>query len=320
MPAKKKTTTHSHVSHATHSKTEEATIAVASSTPSTSQPPATPQASSPTPAVTGSSTPATGTSAIFIPPPPPGANIPAVPSNFIPNSGTTYRGITPTKAELVALPLAVNDLAKFTSYAQVIGTTAPPYAEVLQCFEVSNEWSSMRTSSSAWDAYCQSQEGICWTTMRATMDRLQPAFMLAATTDPSLLTKMAGLATLLGVKKAIAQKGVATKRANKKAIAEGKAPVHGLIGKQRKKAADKAIVASATPASTSVAPTATPAPAATGAPVAIATPVAVATPVTAPSPIVAAPTPPATNGASPAVSPATGGVPPLVNGASSTGH
>jgi hypothetical protein len=316
MPAKKKNATHSHATHVTHAQTEEATIALAPSTPPASPPPAPQPASSSAPLATGSSTPATAKSGIFLPAPPPSANIPAVPSNFIPKSGTTYRGISPLKAELVALPLAVNDLAKFTRYAQVFGGTAPPYAEVLQCFEVTNQWSSMRTSSSAWDAYCESQEGICWTTMRATIDRLRPAFLLAATTDPSLATQLPGLYTLLDVKKGIAQKGAATKRANKKAIAEGKAPVHGKVGKQRKKAADKAILASVAPATTSAAPTAAaPAPTATATPVAVTGPVTVAAPAAAAAPIA-----PVANGAPPPATPASGGTSPLVNGVNGTGH
>ena len=85
----------------------------------------------------------------------------------------------------------------------------------------------MRTASSAWDVYGQAQEGICWTVMRAAMASLKPAFALAAERDPSLPAKYPGLAALLGVKKAIAHKAVSTKRANKKAVAEGRQPTHG---------------------------------------------------------------------------------------------
>jgi hypothetical protein len=112
----------------------------------------------------------------------------------------------------------------------------------------------MRTASAAWDAYCNDQEGICWRAMRSNLVRLRPAFDLAVAGNPALATKYAGLATLLGVKKTIAKKAVSTKRANKKAVAGGKAPVHVQIGKQRKKAADKAIVAAAQGAPHTVSP------------------------------------------------------------------
>ena len=229
----------------------------------------------------------------YLTPPPKNALIPPVPSSFVPESGADYRGITPKKAELVTLPLAVDDLRKFTNYGLVVGATAPPYEEILSTFAVTNEWSSMRTASSAWDVYGQAQEGICWTVMRAAMASLKPAFALAAQRDPSLPAKYPGLAALLGVKKAIAHKAVSTKRANKKAVAEGREPTHGQVGKKRQKSADKAIVAAANAAanapttSSAAAPSAT-APSAT-APSAQPPAAATSTPPAA-SPVVATPT------------------------------
>jgi len=45
----------------------------------------------------------------------------------------------------------------------------------------------------------------------------------------------------------IAQRSVATKEANKKAIAEGKPPLHGVVGKQRKKTAKNVAYAAQPP-------------------------------------------------------------------------
>jgi hypothetical protein len=302
MP-KKIATSHSH---------KQAVTTHASATSSTAP-------STPAPVLEAGASTSSGTTGGFLNPPPSTANIPAVPSNFVPESGADYRGTSPRKAELVALPLALTDLANFANYATVIGTTAPPYETLMQMFAVTNAWSSMRTASSAWDAYCQEQEGICWRTMRGGMDRLRPAFTLAASGDPTLTTRFAGLTTLLGVKQAIAKKGVSTRRANKKALAEGKAPVHGQVGKQRKKAADKAIVAAAngtnggvTVAQPSSAPTA---------PVAVgpAAPVASVAPVAAVAPVVVAP---AASGVPAAAVPATVtvGSTPVVNGVNGVGH
>jgi len=178
--------------------------------------------------------------AIIFAPPPANAQIPAVPPNAAAGSGTSYRGVAPRMSELVALPLAVGNLEKFTDYTQRMGTAAPPYDEVTQLCEVVNSWSSMRAATEAWDAYCRDQEGIGWILMRAMMDRLQPAFMLAAKSDPSLVTKYSGLATLLGAKKAIATKGVATRKANKQSAAKGEPQTHGKVGKAKKRAAEKA--------------------------------------------------------------------------------
>jgi hypothetical protein len=288
MPTKK-TSSHVHVTSA--------------STTLRTNPVTTPSRSPPvSPTGTPSPTAPAGSPALFLKPPPPTTSIPAVPSNYVPNSGTNYRGTGPKKAELVALPLAVADLRNFTNYSQVIGATAPPYEAILQMFEVTNEWSSTRTASNAWDGYCVDQEGICWRQMRTAMGRLKPAFDLAAAGDSSLASTYAGLATLLGVKKVIAKKAVSTKRANKKAVADGKAPIHGQVGKRRKKAADKAIVLAAenggTDAATHGLETApSPAPAPTAPVVPPATPVTTGMPaVSAGSPTPAAPATP-TNGA-----------------------
>jgi hypothetical protein len=275
-------------------------VEAASSTveaPAAATPPA-PATVSPLPAPAPTSAPV-----IYLTPPPSDALIPAVPSNFVPESGTTYRSVAPKKAELVALPLAVSDLKKFSDYAQVLGATAPPYAEILQTFDVTNQWSSMRTSSLAWDVYGRDQEGICWTVMRPGMESLKSSFDLAAQRDPSLLAKFPGLAALLGVKKVIAVKAASTRRANKKAVAEGKPATHGQAGKKRAKAADKAIVAAANAAAKTPVEVSAPAPTA---PVA---PAVSAAPVTATSAVVT------TSAPAPVVAPANG-VPTSTNGAS----
>jgi hypothetical protein len=255
-------------------------------------------AASPAPIATAATTPAPATPAAPtapIAPPPTDANIPSVPDGFEPTNGTNYRGMQPQKAELVALPLAIRDLGNFASYATVIGTTAPPVDEVLSTFEVANEWSTMRNASSAWDQYSRDQEGIAWTIMRSMMDRLKPAFVLAAKTNPSIATKYAGLATLLGAKTVSAQKAAATKKKNKQDEAEGKTATHGQVGKAREKAAAKEALAQQNAKPVSSAPVASP----------IAAPV-VEAPIAAPAsqpPALAAPpapsgTPTGSNGAS----------------------
>ncbi len=70
---------------------------------------------------------------------------------------------------------------------------------------------------------------------RVLQDRLKSAFQLAVKNDVTLGTQLAGLATFLGAKQVIAQKAATTKRANGKALAEGKPPVHRAVGKTRQK-------------------------------------------------------------------------------------
>jgi hypothetical protein len=249
---------------------------------------------------------------VFLDPPPVTANIPAPPAGYVRPTGETFRSVLPRGGEETALPIAVKDLGKFTTYAQTLGATAPPYAQVLQTFDVANQWSSMRSRTAAWDTYCALQEGIAWTSVRAQMDRLRPSFQLAVTGDPTVATTYPGLATLLFAKKAIALRGASTRALNKKALAVGKEPLHGQAGKKRKKAAEKAAYLAAN--ATEVAPLPTPVVApVTAAPavvapahevVAAAPVVAAAAPVVVAAPVVATPvvTPPVAN-AGPVVAP-----------------
>ncbi len=94
----------------------------------------------------------------------------------------------------------MKNLALFTSYTQVMGTSAPSYAETLALFTVVYQWSSMRTASSAWDAYCVDQEGLGWATLRPVMASLRPLFEAAMKANPTLAAKLPALGTLLGAR------------------------------------------------------------------------------------------------------------------------
>jgi hypothetical protein len=179
----------------------------------------------------------------FVARPPSDVHIPTV--DYSPATPGEFVNVTPRVAELTALPQALKDLAAFTAYETVLGTAAPPYADVVQAFTVGSAWSSMRRASKAWDGYCVVQEGFAWRAIRLIMTQLVPVFALAAMRNAKLLTQYPGLASLLGAKKAIAQKGVSTKKLNKKAVAEGKPPTHGAVGKKAQRKAQKEALASA---------------------------------------------------------------------------
>jgi len=135
-------------------------------------------------------------------------------------------------------------------------------------------WSSMRLATSEWDEYCVLQEGYAWRAIRATLLRLEQAFLLAAQANPQLVATYPGLSSLLGAKKVIAQKAASTRRLNKAAKANGQPETHGVVGKQRQRKAEKAALASVAPAT----------------PVVTAP---VAAPVVQAAPVVAVATPPA---------------------------
>jgi len=195
--------------------------------------------------------------------PPKGTAIPAVPDDYVPATPGEFAAVVPRQSELSALPQALIDLSNFTDYAATLGATAPDVEEMRQSLGVGAQWSTMRQASTKWEGYASLQEGTAWKSIREQMDTLRPSFELAAKRNPKLVVKYAGLAKLLGAKRVIAQKGASTRMANKKAVAEGKTPVHGKVGKQRQRAAEKGALAAADVASTALAvtPVATPTPA-----------------------------------------------------------
>ena len=269
MPKTAKTTK---TKTATSTKTEGAmnktakiakTASAKTATSTTNEPTMTKSESATTTASTQSTPSAAAAPVIFQKAPPADALIPSPPSGFVPSSNSIFTGVLPRLVELGTLPGAIEDLKNFLDYATALGPTAPPIAEAIAAFDLGDQWSSMRKASSIWDLYAQMQEGIAWVTIRVIMDKLRPAFDLAKAHDSSIATKFASLNTLLTAKQSIAKKGVATRALNRQAIAEGKPPIHGKAGKRRKKASDKAIVASATAAPKTAATTAAAMPTAT---------------------------------------------------------
>ncbi len=176
----------------------------------------------------------------LITPPPADARIPTPPEGFEIPPNARYGTVQPKKIEMVAMPNAVVELGKFTDYAETLGKTVPPQPLVRQMFAVASQWSTMRIKAAAWDAYCNTQEALAWQGVRAQLKRIKPAFALAVQSDDALGAKYPALASLLMAKSTIAIKAVSTRRLNKLAIAEGKPPIHGGVGKRRKRAADKA--------------------------------------------------------------------------------
>ena len=316
----KKTVSHAHVSpsHASNVSIQEVPMTTkkiashAHVSPSVPQPqgetPAVPTPAEVAPHLATPPAPVAATATVALAPPPSNAVIPAVPSDYVPQSGVTYRSVAPKKTELLVLAAAVKNLAEFASYTQVMGPYAPPYAETLALFTVVYQWSSMRTASSAWDAYCVDQEGLGWTTLRPVMERLRPLLELAVKADPTLLVKLPALATLLGARTAIARKAVATRQRNRQSKARGEPQTHGKVGKTRKRAEEKAALGALQEQQQSSAPPAGPTAGHTGQGSVTTAPVAVVTApaATATSPVVSA------TSAVPAV---TSGVNGIANGA-----
>ena len=190
--------------------------------------------------------------------PPAGVTIPAPPSDYAPARPGEFRTVIPRKAELTCLPQALVDLSRFIAFDQTMGAVAPTQAEVTEALTAAKEWSATCQATDAWMGYARLMEGLAWRLVRAQLDCLRPAFALAVKRNPKIAEQYAGLAKLLTVPATAAQTAAATRKANEKAKAEGKPAIHGKVGKQRQRRAEKAALAAATtaPAQAPVAPAA----------------------------------------------------------------
>ena len=178
---------------------------------------------------------------------PPNVVTPSPPQGYEPTKGSNFRGVVPWTAELAVLPKVVQDLVRFTtSYPTVLGTSAPPVAQVIEAYTVGGQWSTTRAQSAAWDAYCRDQEGSAWRFIKGITDRLRPAFALAVKADATIESTYPSLAEFLTVKKASAVKGATARKKNQKAKADGLPANHGAAGKARAKKAGKAALAATT--------------------------------------------------------------------------
>jgi hypothetical protein len=229
-----KSSTGSQVSHASHaSKTKSA-----------------PSAASAAPEVAAAPTTPVENTVLWVGAPPPDATIPVPPQGFQNANRVDYRALLPKNLELSTMPEVLAELARFTDYAEVFGKTAPPLAYVQQTFDAATKWSANRVSTEVWDVYARSQEGASWSDVRAIIASLSPAFQLASRTDNTLARQFPALVRLFDVRKVIAARAVATRKANKKAIADGKSPTHGVVGKRATKKAAKAALATVEAAAT----------------------------------------------------------------------
>jgi hypothetical protein len=140
---------------------------------------------------------------------------------------------------------ALIDLSNFTNFDALFVGIGLTQASVTQAILVGSQWSALRAATALWDKYCVLQEGYSWRAIRATLLPLRQAFELAGQTNPQLVTNYPGLASLLGAKKTIAQKGASTRRLNQEAKAKGEPQNHGAVGKKRQRAAANAALAKA---------------------------------------------------------------------------
>lgn len=189
---------------------------------------------------------------------PPKAKVPAPPADYDPTVTVKYGASQPRQGELASIAGAAKEVGAFPDWVAVFGKTAPPADHVVQAFDSVAQWSALFVATTAWFDYVRNGRAAAWEDARGLVEGLKAPFELASAADPTLTTTYPAVTRLLGVAKAIAKKGVATRKANAKAAAEGKPTTHGAVGKQRKKKA--AAVALAATTTAAPAPEAAPVP------------------------------------------------------------
>ena len=112
----------------------------------------------------------------------------------------------------------------------MFGITAPDVGQLTQRISVAYDWTLLLSQTSAWYQYAKSQEGTAWKDALLLLDGLKPAFNLASTANPPLLSPYPAIARLLGAKAVVAKRAASSRAKNKKAAATAAA---GWGGRER---------------------------------------------------------------------------------------
>ena len=153
--------------------------------------------------------------------PPPTTKLPPLPVGFFPPSKRTFVGYRPSSREVTAATTALADLAKFTTYREVLGGAAPDPDALASARKLALQWRATRNYTATWQAYVQAQDAIAWKAVLQTLDRLKPLLVRAASTS-TLGLQYPGLMELVEAPKRSAKQAAATrkKRAAEKAPKE----------------------------------------------------------------------------------------------------
>ena len=161
-------------------------------------------------AVTGSPTPVGGADAV------PAQTAPAVRAGFTP-SGDLRKGRRPTRTQIQAAKSAVTELQSTQVFQDLFGTRITSPTALADALTFCLLWSQQKGLSDAWSEYVNAQSALAWNFTLGILEQLHGTFQAVTGTDAALAKELPSLATLLGDRSVIAQKGVATKREAKKA-------------------------------------------------------------------------------------------------------
>jgi hypothetical protein len=119
------------------------------------------------------------------------------------------------------MPNVAKELARFSEYANLLGTAFLPARTVSASIEVALLWRREREAAAAWSAYAQGQDVRAWAGTMKLLHELGPVLTNAMKKDPTLARAYPWLAALFAEARVTAKKANATKA--KKARAKSKA-------------------------------------------------------------------------------------------------
>jgi hypothetical protein len=131
------------------------------------------------------------------------------------------RGYYPNRRELATMPNVAKELARFSDYANVLGSPFLPARTVAASIDVALLWRHEREAAAAWFAYAQGQDVRAWAGTMKLLHEAGPALTNAMKKDPKLARAYPWLAALFAEAHVTAKKANATKA--KKARAKSKA-------------------------------------------------------------------------------------------------
>jgi len=160
------------------------------------------------------------TAAAIYPPPPPPDTVPSPPYGFLVPDMTGFRGWYPSRAELLAVQGAIDDLTSFADYSTVLGSSAPAPGGIVDALDDGLCWRTLRERTEAWDAYVRTRDGMAWRQAFTLLDDLKPLFTLAVAKKPDLAKRYPSLHALFSAPTVAAATSQKTRKKNTKAAEE----------------------------------------------------------------------------------------------------
>ena len=139
-----------------------------------------------------------------------GAPTPPIHDNPVPPNAR--RGLRAISGEVDVAESAAAELRSSTLFSEVLSARLGTAQQIADAIDFAAQWDAENRAGATWASYTQGQSNLAWSYALAMIDRLRDAFQAAAAMDPAIEKELPNFVKLLGVRQAVAAKGVETKR------------------------------------------------------------------------------------------------------------